>query len=76
MNVTDGSRAVSGATVSIGDENSITGSAGGCTLKNIKDGLQVITVVATGFEDYSEEIIVNEENSSFDIVITRIDDSP
>lgn len=56
--------------MSIGEISSITGSAGGCTLNNISVGEQTITVTADGYEDYSENITISNENNSFNITLT------
>lgn len=61
---------VSGATVSIDEISSTTGSAGGCTLSNVPTGIQTITVTKDGYDEYSESITVSTENISFDIILT------
>lgn len=74
ITVNDGTDAVNGATVSIGETSATTGSAGGCTLQNITDGEHTISVTAEGFEEYSNTITVSEENNSFTISLTAEDD--
>lgn len=49
-----------------------TGSAGGCTISGVLDGSYTITVVAEGFEDYSDTIVVDESHTSFTITLTTI----
>ncbi|MBE6508258.1 MAG: carboxypeptidase regulatory-like domain-containing protein [Methanobrevibacter sp.] len=61
---------VSGATVSIDEISSTTGSAGGCTLSNVPTGIQTITVTKEGYDEYSDSITVSTENISFDIILT------
>ena len=70
ITVNDGTDAVEGATVAIGAITSTTGSAGGCTLQNVADGEQTISVTATGFDDYSDTITVSENDTSFTISLT------
>ena len=70
ITVNDGTDAVEGASVAIGQITGTTGSAGGCTLQNVADGEQTITVTAEGFENYSGTITVSSENTSFTISLT------
>ena len=44
-----------------------TGSAGGCSITGVLDGSYTISVVADGFEDYSDTIVVDETHTSFSI---------
>lgn len=64
---------VSGATVAImGTEiSSTTGGQGGCTLQNVPEGTQTITVTATGYENYSDTIEVSSSNNEFTIILTE-----
>ena len=70
ITVDDGTDAVEGATVAIGDITGTTGSAGGCTLQGVADGEQTISVTVTGFDDYSGTITVSENDTSFTISLT------
>lgn len=67
ITVNDGTDPVEGATVSIGEINGTTGSAGGCTLQNVADGEQSISVIAEGYTSKTETITVSEDNTSFTI---------
>lgn len=49
-----------------------TGSAGGCTINGVLDGSYTISVVADGFEDYSDTISVDESHTSFNISLTTV----
>ena len=69
--INDGTNAISGATVSIGDKTGTTGSAGGCTLQNISDGEHSVTVSAEGFVTKSEVITVSESSSTFSITLEK-----
>ncbi len=68
--IDDGTDAVEGATVTIGDVSGVTGSAGGCTLKDIEAGSQTVTVEADGFITKTETVTVDEDNTGFTISLT------
>ena len=68
--VNDGTNPVEGAIVTIGEITGTTGSAGGCTLSNVPEGSQTVTVTCDGFTNYSDTINVSEENTSFTISLT------
>lgn len=70
ISVTDGTNPVQGAAVTIGEIEGVTGSAGGCTLKDVEDGEQTIIVEGTGIEKYTGTITVSSENTSFTITVT------
>lgn len=69
VTVTDGTNPVEGATVSIDEISSTTGSAGGCTLQNIPVGNQTINVTATGYENYTDTIIVSSQDNEITIIL-------
>lgn len=69
VTVNDGKDPVEGATVSIGESTGTTGSAGGCTLQNVVDGQQSISVTAEGYTSKTETITVSADNTSFTISI-------
>ena len=71
--VNDGNTAVQGACVAIGSVQNRTGSAGGCTLQNIEDGEQTVTVTCDGYEDYTDTITVSENSNSFTISLTAVE---
>ena len=66
----DGNNPVENATVAIGDVTGTTGSAGGCSLQNIPDGEQTVTVTKEGYKDYTSTITVSEESTSFTVSLT------
>ena len=72
VSVNDGTDPVQHASVSIGEIQSTTGSAGGCTLQSITIGEQTIIVTAEGFESYSETIEVTLENNEFEIRLNEV----
>lgn len=61
--ITDGSGNVEGATVSLDNKNSTTGVAGGCTIKEVNEGKQELTVTAKGYETYNETIDVSSNTT-------------
>ena len=69
--INDGTNAIDGATVTIGSNSSTTGSAGGCTLNNISDGEQTVTVTKAGYVTKTETITVSSSNTSFTISLTE-----
>lgn len=68
--INDGTTGISGATVTIGDVTGTTGSSGGCTLKDIEEGSQSVTVEATGYITKTETITVDTDHTSFTISLT------
>lgn len=72
LTITDeDSNPISGANVTIGDVTRTTGSAGGCSFNSITDGEHEITVTHDGYNDYSDNISVNSENTSFEVSLTK-----
>lgn len=56
-----------------GDENSYTGttgSAGGCSLKDVEVGTYTVTATATGYKNYTGTVNVSSENNSISIDMT------
>ena len=70
FNITDGTNAIEGATVTIGSVSGTTGALGGCTLADIEDGSQEVTVSATGYTTKTETITVSENSTAFTITLT------
>ena len=68
--INDGTDPIEGATVAIGENSGTTGSAGGCTLQDVADGEQTVTVTKTGYVTKEETITVSSENTSFTISLT------
>lgn len=71
ITVNDGTDPVQGATVVVGETSKTTGSAGGCTINGVTIGEHEITVTKTGFEDYSDTITVDTNNTTFTITLTE-----
>lgn len=62
FNVTDDDGPIEGAVVSIAGLTGTTGSAGGCTVKNVPKGNQNITVSKTGYNDYTGTNSISEDH--------------
>lgn len=71
VTVNDGTDPVEGATVTIDEISSITGSAGGCNLQNVPTGIQTIEVTKEGYVEYSDSITVSDGNNEFTITLTE-----
>ena len=67
FSITDGSSPIRKATVTIGEVIGTTGSAGGCTLSEIAEGEQTVTIKANGYITKTTSINVSESNTSFAI---------
>ena len=67
--INDGTDAIQGATVNIGEITGTTGSAGGCTLHNISDGEHSVTISAEGYITKTETITVSESDTTFTITL-------
>lgn len=65
--INDGTNAIDGASVVIGETTKTTGSAGGCTFNDIADGEHTVEISATGFTTKTETITVSADNTSFTI---------
>ncbi len=65
--INDGTDAIQGATVTIGEITSTTGSQGGCTLQGVSDGENSVTVEAEGYTTKTETITVSESDTTFTI---------
>lgn len=75
VSVSDGTNAVSGASVTLYKNNTVvasstTGSAGGCTLSNVEDGSYTVTVIKDGYSDYTDNITTSVDNASLTIELT------
>lgn len=68
--INDGTDAISGATVTIGEDSKTTGSAGGCSFNGVTEGEVSVTVSAEGYTTKTETITVDSEHTSFTISLT------
>lgn len=68
--INDGTDAIEGASVTIGETTKTTGSAGGCTFNDIEEGNVSVTVSAEGYTTKTESITVDETHTSFTISLT------
>ena len=71
FDVTDGENGIGGATVTINGVSKTTGSAGGCNFNNMTSGTVTVEVTKTGYVSKSESISVDNEHTSFTIVLTK-----
>lgn len=69
--INDGTDAIQGATVTIGEITGTTGSAGGCTLQGVADGENSVTVTAEGYTSKTETITVSENDTTFTISLVE-----
>ena len=76
ITVNDGTDPVQGATVTIGEVNKTTGSAGGCTFNDVTEGTVSICVQAEGYENNVDEYVVDETHTSFTISLTAVTADP
>lgn len=65
--INDGTNAIQGASVTLGEITRTTGSQGGCTLQNVTDGEHTVTVTADGYTTKNETITVSKSNTTFTI---------
>ena len=67
VTINDGTDPIEGATVTVGAKTGTTGSAGGCTIKDVTDGTVSVEVSATGYVTKTESITVSSSDTSFTI---------
>ena len=61
---------VGSATVTVDGISKNTGSAGGCSFPDITEGNKTVTVIAEGYEEYTETINIDANNTTFNITLT------
>lgn len=71
VTVSDGTNAVSGATVTIEGQAQTTDNNGKASFEDITEGSQSVTATKTGFADYSGSITVGS-STSFSITMTPV----
>lgn len=67
--VTDDEDPVGGVNVAIGEIESTTGRAGGCTLQGVPTGEVTVTATKEGYEDYSETVTITAETETLEITL-------
>lgn len=65
--INDGTNPIEGASVKIGTKTKTTGSAGGCTFNDIKEGTVSVEVSKEGYTTKTESITIDETHTSFTI---------
>ena len=71
FDVTDGGNGIEGATVTINGVSKTTGSAGGCNFNNMTGGTVNVEVTKTGYVSKSQTMSIDNEHTSFTIVLTK-----
>lgn len=71
FDVIDGENGIEGATVTINGVSKNTGSAGGCNFNNMTGGVVNVEVTKTGYVSKSESVSVDNEHTSFTIVLNK-----
>lgn len=71
--VSDGTNAISGATVTIGDDEETTDEDGEATFESVYEGTQTVTVTKTGYADKTASITVDESHTSFTVELEVVD---
>ena len=67
VTINDGTDPIEGATVTVGSKTGTTGSAGGCTIKDVTEGTVSVEVSATGYVTKTETVTVDSTHTSFTI---------
>ena len=73
VNVSDGTNPISGATVTIGDNEETTDEDGDATFESVYEGSQTVTVTKTGYATKTSTINVDETHTSFEIELEVVD---
>ena len=73
VNVSDGDNAISGATVTIGDDSETTDENGDAEFDSVYEGSQTVTVTKTGYATKTSTITVDETHTSFEIELEVVD---
>ena len=69
FSVTDGINAIEGASLNINSQTILTDSNGSTSLE-LENGTYPYSILASGFNDYVDTLIVNQVNQNIDIVLT------
>ncbi|WP_296875519.1 carboxypeptidase-like regulatory domain-containing protein [uncultured Methanobrevibacter sp.] len=75
VSVTDGTDPIENVDVILEDSNETqytgkTGSAGGCTISNVPEGTYSVVATATGYNEYTGTLTVDENTSTLAITLT------
>ena len=71
VTISDGTNAVSGATVTVAGNTATSDSNGKVSFEDVTEGTQAITVTKTGFQDYSSTISVGD-TTKFTVTLTAV----
>lgn len=73
VTVSDGTNPISGATVTIGDDEETTDEDGEATFESVYEGSQTITVTKTGYADKTSTVTVDDSHTSFTVELEVVD---
>lgn len=76
VNVTNGTDPIGNVSVTLTDSDNNeysgkTGDAGGCNIKNVPEGQYNVVATASGYNEYTGTINVNEETTTLNITLTE-----
>lgn len=71
--MSDGTNAISGATVTIGSDSETTDEDGQAVFESVYSGTQTVTVTKDGYADKTTTIAVDESHTSFEITLDVVD---
>ena len=73
VNVSDGDNPISGATVTIGDDEETTDEDGDATFESVYEGSTNISVTASGYADKTVTVTVDDSHTSFTVELEVVD---
>lgn len=73
VTVSDGTNAIAGATVTIGDDEETTDEDGKAVFESVYTGTQTVTVSKAGYATNTSTITVDESHTSFEIALDVVD---
>ena len=73
VTVSDGTDPITGATVTIGDDEETTDSDGEATFSSVYTGENTVSVTKSGYADKTTTINVDESHTSFEIELEVVD---
>lgn len=81
VSVTDGENSIEGASVTLTDNEDndytgTTGSAGGCTLRNVPTGTYEVVATKNGYVDYESTLTVTNETTTLNIIMEENNSTP
>lgn len=71
--MSDGTNAISGATVTIGEDSDTTDASGEAEFEDLDYGTYTVSVTKTGYADNSRSITVDKNNGTFNVTLEVVD---